>query len=52
VAEPGKFVELRSAGLDALPSALLRHTAIGVRLWRTGQLYVTVDWPAPVEESA
>jgi hypothetical protein len=39
-------------GLDALPSALLRHTAIGVRLWRTGQLYVTVDWPAPVEEPA
>jgi 8-oxo-dGTP pyrophosphatase MutT (NUDIX family) len=52
VAEPDKCAELRWVGLDALPSPLLRYTAIGVRLWRTGQVYAAVDWPASVGELA
>jgi hypothetical protein len=33
------------APLDALPTPLLRYTEIGIGLYRSGQLYATVDWP-------
>lgn len=45
IAEPAKCAELRGAPLDAPPRPLLRHTEIGIELFRSGRRYAAVDWP-------
>jgi 8-oxo-dGTP diphosphatase len=45
IAEPAKCAELRWAPLHALPTPLLRYTAIGVELFRSGRRYAAMDWP-------
>jgi 8-oxo-dGTP pyrophosphatase MutT (NUDIX family) len=52
IAEPAKCAELRWAPLDALPSPLLRYTAIGVELFRSGRLYAAMDWPYELDPRA
>jgi len=52
IAEPAKCAELRWAPLDALPSPLLRYTAIGVELYRSGRRYAAMDWPRSPEPRA
>jgi 8-oxo-dGTP pyrophosphatase MutT (NUDIX family) len=52
IAEPAKCAQLRWAPLDALPSPLLRYTAIGVELFRSGRRYAAMDWPRTPDTAA
>ncbi|MGI5185419.1 NUDIX domain-containing protein [Dactylosporangium sp. CA-152071] len=46
ITEPDKCAQLLWAPQDALPAPLLRYTAIGIELYRTGRRYASMDWPS------
>ncbi|MEV0131415.1 NUDIX domain-containing protein [Dactylosporangium sp. NPDC050688] len=52
IAEPAKCAELRWAPMDALPTPLLRYTAIGVELYRSERRYAAMDWPRSPDPGA
>ena len=43
IAEPAKCLQQRWAPKDALPAPLLRYTAIGVEVFRSGRVYTAAD---------